>query len=82
MDGAAPSGPVYTAPAAAPAPAAEAAQSAAPLEAGELDRIIAVVNNDVITEHELERRSSSASFPNARFCSAPVRRASAWTTRW
>ena len=56
MDGAAPSGPVYTAPAAAPAPAAEAAQSAAPLEAGELDRIIAVVNNDVITEHELEQR--------------------------
>ena len=86
MDGAAPSGPVYTAPAAAPAPAAEAAQSAAPLEAGELDRIIAVVNNDVITEHELEQRVHTVAInlrrQNIQLPPMELLRASAWTTRW
>ncbi len=50
MDGAAPAAePAVTL--SAPADA-----SAGTLEAGELDRIVAVVNSDVITEHELEQR--------------------------
>lgn len=47
----------------APAPAAQGAQSAEPAQispdeviGGDLDRIVAVVNNDIITEHELEQR--------------------------
>lgn len=42
--------------AAAPAPAAPAQVSPDELIGGDLDRIVAVVNNDVITEHELEQR--------------------------
>ena len=52
MDGSGQSAPGYAAPAAAPAQA----PASSALDAGELDRIVAVVNNDVITEHELEQR--------------------------
>ena len=38
------------------APAAPSAAEQAPAASGELDRIVAVVNNDIITEHELEQR--------------------------
>ena len=31
-------------------------ENQAPAASGELDRIVAVVNNDIITEHELEQR--------------------------
>ena len=55
MDGAQPAQPVYTLPAdASSAPAADA--QPAPNNEIDLDRIIAVVNNDIITEHELEQR--------------------------
>lgn len=37
-------------------PAAPSAGEQAPAASGELDRIVAVVNNDIITEHELEQR--------------------------
>ncbi len=55
MDGAQPAQPAYTLPAdASSAPAADA--QPAPNNEIDLDRIIAVVNNDIITEHELEQR--------------------------
>ena len=37
-------------------PATPSAGEQAPAASGELDRIVAVVNNDIITEHELEQR--------------------------
>ena len=72
-------------------PATPSAGEQAPAASGELDRIVAVVNNDIITEHELEQRVhtvainlrySNVSSLNVPFCSAPDKQASASTTRW
>lgn len=61
MDGAQSVQPAYALPAdAAPQPAAET-ETAAPNNEIDLDRIIAVVNNDIITEHELEQRVHTVS---------------------